>query len=193
MEKVGSCSEQGSPAEGVLGNYSGCGPDQGWGQGERSAGRGARYVPFGETVQIGCLTDYADFMCCSHRQLPYRLVSREASPDEYILRLTTRPPRSTSSVAETKARVTETLLSVAHSYDLEFVAFNQTQKACKHRKGKGPYRGKMRLEVGNENPAGLEPAPITPSDGESFQLMGATIKKIFGDDVVVAPSAVSRL
>lgn len=50
----------------------------------------------------------------------------------------------------------------------------------------------MRLEVGNENPVGLEPAPITPSDGESFQLMGATIKKIFGDDVVVAPSAVSR-
>ncbi|KAH8085208.1 putative Gly-X carboxypeptidase [Filobasidium floriforme] len=95
----------------------------------------------------------------------------------------------TSSVAETKAKVTETLLSVAHKYDLEFVAFNQTQKACKHRKSKGPYRGKMRLEVGNENPAGLEPAPITPSDGESFQLMGATIKKIFGDDVVVAPSA----
>ena len=97
---------------------------------------------------------------------------------------------STSSVAETKAKVTETLLQIAHKYNLEYVAFNQTQKACKHRKHKGPYSGKMRLEVGNENPAGLEPAPITPSDGESFQLMGATIKKIFGDDVVVAPSAV---
>ena len=42
-----------------------------------------------------------------------------------------------------------------------------------------------------ENKAGLEPAPITPSTGESFRLLGGTIKKVFGDDVIVAPSAVS--
>lgn len=28
-------------------------------------------------LQIGCLTDYADFTCFSHCQLPYRFVSRE--------------------------------------------------------------------------------------------------------------------
>jgi Gly-Xaa carboxypeptidase len=52
----------------------------------------------------------------------------------------------------------------------------------------------VRLDIvrGAKETPGLEPAPITPSDSESFELIGSTIKKVFGEDVVVAPSAVSR-
>lgn len=46
---------------------------------------------------------------------------------------------------------------------------------------------------GAKGTPGLEPAPITPSDSESFELIGSTIKKVFGDEVVVAPSAVSSI
>ena len=44
-----------------------------------------------------------------------------------------------------------------------------------------------------ENKEGLEPAPITPSEGPAFELLGGTIKKVFGEHVIVAPSAVSAI
>ena len=34
----------------------------------------------------------------------------------------------------------------------------------------------------------LEPAPISPTDSESFKLMGGTVKAVFGEDVIVSPT-----
>jgi hypothetical protein len=86
---------------------------------------------------------------------------------------------------------------LAKRLNLEYIAFNETLTEMYPVGRFSPrkpteFSGRMRLEVGSENKAGLEPAPITPSDGESFKLMGGTIKKVFGEDVVVAPSAVSH-
>jgi hypothetical protein len=42
--------------------------------------------------------------------------------------------------------------------------------------------------IGKGEPVGLEPAPITPSDNSAFELMAGTIKGVFGNHTVVAPS-----
>lgn len=42
--------------------------------------------------------------------------------------------------------------------------------------------------VGTEHKAGLEPAPITPGDGDAFAFIAGTIKAVFGDKTVIAPT-----
>jgi Gly-Xaa carboxypeptidase len=105
---------------------------------------------------------------------------------------------SSSSVQATKDQVAHTLKPLAKRLNLEYIAFNETltesRSIDRFSPRKAPaYAGRLRLEVGMENKEGLEPAPITPSDGLTFELLGGTIKKVFGEDVIVAPSAVSTI
>lgn len=88
---------------------------------------------------------------------------------------------------------------MVHELGFEFIAFNKTIRgaSCPHAlalQSKAAAEGRriiLDIVRGAKGTPGLEPAPITPSDTESFELIGSTIKKVFGDDVVVAPSAVS--
>ncbi|GHJ89068.1 hypothetical protein NliqN6_5470 [Naganishia liquefaciens] len=94
----------------------------------------------------------------------------------------------TSSIEETKQHASRLLGPLAHKLGFDYIAFNETASGLVA----GTTNGKrVTLDVvrGAKGTAGLEPAPITPSDSESFELIGSTIKQVFGDDVVVAPSA----
>ncbi|KAJ9118393.1 hypothetical protein QFC24_006222 [Naganishia onofrii] len=103
----------------------------------------------------------------------------------------------TSSIDETTQHALNLLAPVVHELGFEFIAFNKTIRgaSCPHAlalQSKAAAEGKrITLDIvrGAKGTPGLEPAPITPSDTESFELIGSTIKKVFGDDVVVAPSA----
>lgn len=86
----------------------------------------------------------------------------------------------TSSVAETQEHVVKILKRITHDLDIDFTAFNQSYPA------KHSHNRKVTLEIGGER--GLEPAPITPSEGDVFELIGGTVREVFGKDVVVAPS-----
>ncbi|KAJ9102005.1 hypothetical protein QFC19_004930 [Naganishia cerealis] len=105
----------------------------------------------------------------------------------------------TSSIEETTHHASVLLAPVAHKLGFEFIAFNKTirdSSSCHHASplassGHATDGRRITLDIvrGAKGTPGLEPAPITPSDTESFELIGATIKKVFGDNVVVAPSA----
>lgn len=102
-------------------------------------------------------------------------------------------PSSTSSIEETKQHANRLLGPLAHKLGFEYIAFNQTS-SCHDTSASGKAEGKrVTLDIvrGAKGTPGLEPAPITSSDTESFELIGSTIKKVFGEDVIVAPSAVS--
>ncbi|KAJ9094391.1 hypothetical protein QFC20_006893 [Naganishia adeliensis] len=97
----------------------------------------------------------------------------------------------TSSIEETKQHANRILAPLAHKLGFEYIAFNQTS-SCHGTSAAGKGEGKrVTLDIvrGAKRTPGLEPAPITSSDTESFELIGSTIKKVFGEDVVVAPSA----
>jgi Gly-Xaa carboxypeptidase len=93
---------------------------------------------------------------------------------------------STSSVNDTKAHMHNIISPLARKWGCSYTAFNRTvhpdliQSDCH-----------LSLEIernGKSTAEGLEPAPITPSSGDAFALMAGTIKGVFGQETVVAPS-----
>lgn len=42
--------------------------------------------------------------------------------------------------------------------------------------------------MSNERKHGLEPAPITPGDSDAFAFIAGTIKTVFGEKTVIAPT-----
>lgn len=85
-----------------------------------------------------------------------------------------------SSVNATLQHYTDLLAPLADKYGFSTTIFGESSKhTSKH----------LTLEVvGNEHKAGLEPAPITPGDSDAFAFIAGTIKAVFGDKTVIAPT-----
>ncbi|KAK4685216.1 Gly-Xaa carboxypeptidase, partial [Tremellales sp. Uapishka_1] len=83
----------------------------------------------------------------------------------------------TSSVNATKEHVIAVLAPVASAFNFTFSAFDTSSaESVRH----------VSLFVQGES--ALEPAPITSSDTESFQLLAGTCKAVFGKDTIVSPT-----
>ncbi len=86
----------------------------------------------------------------------------------------------------TKAHIHNIIAPLARNWGFSYTAFNQTVypdlvKSDRHLT--------LEIESNGKSPAiGLEPAPITPSTGDAFDLMAGTIKGVFGKETVVSPS-----
>ncbi len=90
-----------------------------------------------------------------------------------------------SSVEETKAHINNIIEPLAKQWGFSYNAFNQSIFSAKD------ASRRVKLEIqgnGRDGPEGLEPAPITPAKGDAFDLMAGTIKGVFGEETVVAPS-----
>lgn len=96
-----------------------------------------------------------------------------------------------SSLDALKSRDIELLKPLATKFNLSYSAFgvNLSDKDT-------PAYGSLTLSEAFH--AGLEPAPITPTDGETYQLFSGTIKATYnarrsleGDNIAIAPSIMS--
>ncbi|KAF9450372.1 carboxypeptidase S [Macrolepiota fuliginosa MF-IS2] len=95
-----------------------------------------------------------------------------------------------SSLADTEARDTELLKSLAHDFNLTYTAFGQNIVG-----GDSPSKGNLTLRDAFND--ALEPAPVTPtgSDDAPYQLFSGTIKATYNshrslegtDNIIVAP------
>jgi hypothetical protein len=96
---------------------------------------------------------------------------------EYVTSTTNYRIDFLSSVSSTLSHISSVLAPVVHSLNMTFDAYGSHPNAT---------NGVVRLSVvkGSE----IEPAPITPSEGEAWELMSGTVKHVF-EGAVVAPSA----
>lgn len=90
-----------------------------------------------------------------------------------------------------KARDTALLKSLASEFNLSFNAFGVRQSDKD-----APAYGTLTLTSAFND--GLEPAPLTPTDGSPYYLLSGTIKAVYnshrlltGDNIVVAPGIMS--
>lgn len=81
----------------------------------------------------------------------------------------------TSSINETLQHIVDLVLPVAQSLNFTISPFDGSPKASD-------------FHISLEAPYSLEPAPITPSDSKSFELMAGTTKHVFGKETIVSPS-----
>lgn len=86
----------------------------------------------------------------------------------------------TSSVNETLQHYVDLLLPIAKKLDLTSTIFGEEH-------GKSDKHVTFSI-VQNERKAGLEPAPITPSDSKAFEFIGGSIRAVFGEKTVIAPT-----
>jgi len=85
-----------------------------------------------------------------------------------------------SSVNETLSRISSILSPIASSLNLTFSAYSTNSDLT------APPANHVRLSVvqGSE----IEPAPLTPTEGEVWELMSGTARHVFNGSIV-APSA----
>ncbi|CAK9786136.1 putative Gly-X carboxypeptidase [Cutaneotrichosporon oleaginosum] len=86
-----------------------------------------------------------------------------------------------SSVNATLQHYVDLLTPLADTYGFSSTIFgaDHGKKGSKH----------LTAEiVGNEHKHGLEPAPITPGDSDAFAFIAGTVKAVFGEKTVVAPT-----
>ncbi|GAA5829218.1 hypothetical protein JCM3766R1_001022 [Sporobolomyces carnicolor] len=82
-----------------------------------------------------------------------------------------------SSVNETLARIASILSPVVSSLNMTFSAFDE--------KSESPRNNHVNLSVSPGSK--IEPAPLTPTSGDAWDLMAGTARKVF-PDAIVAPS-----
>ncbi|OWZ36180.1 vacuolar protein [Cryptococcus neoformans c8] len=81
----------------------------------------------------------------------------------------------TSSINETLQHIVDLIVPVAQSLNFTISPFDGSPKTSD-------------FHISLEAPYSLEPAPITPSDSKSFELMAGTTKHVFGKETIVSPS-----
>jgi Gly-Xaa carboxypeptidase len=89
-------------------------------------------------------------------------------------------------VDETKVHIHNILAPLARKWGFSYKAFgHEVYPALLD----GSHHITLDIQSnGKSKPVGLEPAPITPSNNDAFDLMAGTIKGVFGNHTVVAPS-----
>jgi hypothetical protein len=112
-------------------------------------------------------------LTCSHRQPPHLFV--RAGTARFCL---FRADLSTSNVNETLTHLQKTIEPVVRK-------LNYTLSGFEGAASKSPYHVTLSIKGGDQ---GLEPAPITSPNDPSFAFMAGTIKAVFGEDVIVAPT-----
>ncbi|GAA5938609.1 M20 family metallopeptidase [Sporobolomyces koalae] len=83
-----------------------------------------------------------------------------------------------SSLNETLERVSSILEPVASSLNLTYSAYDSSSDDVKNN----------HVRLSRVSGAGIEPAPLTPTEGRAWDLMAGTARKVF-PDAIVAPSA----
>lgn len=96
---------------------------------------------------------------------------------EYVTSTTNYRIDFLSSVSSTLSHISSILTPVVSSLNMTFDAYGSHPNTT---------NGVVRLKMvkGSE----IEPAPITPAEGEAWELMSGTVKHVF-DGAIVAPSA----
>ena len=84
---------------------------------------------------------------------------------------------STSSVNATLDHVVSVLSPLARSLNFTFSAF-----------GEGCNPSSFHITLSARSRLAIEPAPITASDTEAFELIAGTCKHVFGKNTIVSPS-----
>jgi len=98
----------------------------------------------------------------------------------------------TSSVAETVGHVVDVVRPLAASLNLTFdypgASLSPPPALRSSAAGPGERVDVVRLTVGTPSEMGLEPAPLTATEGAAFELVAGTTRHVF-PDCIVAPSA----
>ncbi|WVO16200.1 hypothetical protein L204_103871 [Cryptococcus depauperatus] len=95
---------------------------------------------------------------------------------EYVEATVNHRVAFTSSVNETLSHITNIVIPLAKSLNFTISAFETIPKIISD------------FHITLETVSGFEPAPITSSNSESFDLMAGTCKHVFGKRVIVSPS-----
>lgn len=88
-----------------------------------------------------------------------------------------------SSIKEVEDHLIDLLTPLAKDIHSTFIAFNK--KIFTPSESDNPRSTTITLTTGPDN---LEPAPVSPEDSYAWGVLASTVKNVFGEDVVLAPS-----
>jgi Gly-Xaa carboxypeptidase len=113
---------------------------------------------------------------------PRKLITVNALP-ESVYALVNHRIAMESSVKEVQSHLISLLTPLIKSLPATFIAFNQ--KLSSPSTFSNPQNTTVILST---TPDTLDPAPVSPVDTYAWSVLAATVKDVFGQDVVLAPS-----